>query len=116
MPDRPFYGAVCSRGTRDRASHGGIALALVAAFAAAGGAFVAAIALFPAAQVLPATAMGLILAAAATAAIAWMAPPEVGRARIVFWDIAGALAVIGLCAAALIGEPEPAVALIERQR
>ena len=32
-----------------------------------------------------------------------------------FWDISGALAVIGLCAA-LFGEPEQAVALLDRDR
>ena len=127
MLNRTPYAASRRGRTGDRASHDahgslrqhgwrGIALALVAAFAAAAGAFVTALALLPAAQVWPATVMSLILAAAATALIAWIAPPEAGRARIVFWDIAGVLTVIGLLCAALFGEPEPAVALLERQR
>ena len=118
MLNRTLYAASRRSRTGDRASHGwrGIALALVAALAAAAGAFVAAVALFPAAQVWPATVMSLLLAAASTALIAWIAPPEAGGARIVFWDIAGGLAAIGLLCAALLGEPEPAVALLERPR
>lgn len=99
----------------DGASHGGIVLAIVVAAAAAAGAFVTAFVLFPATLVLPATVASLLLAAAATAAIAWIAPAQAGGARLVFWDAAGLMAVIGL-AAALIGEPEPAVALLERNR
>jgi membrane protein YdbS with pleckstrin-like domain len=93
----------------------GIALALVAALAAAAGALVAAVVLLPPSQVLPATVASLMLAAATTALIAWAAPPEAGRARILFWDIAGALTAIGVCAA-LFGEPGEAVALLERDR
>ena len=118
MLNRTVYAASRRGRTGDRASHGwrGITLALVAALAAAGGAYLTAMALFPAAHVWPATVMSVLLAAAATALIAWIAPPETGRTRIVFWDIAGVLATIGLLCAALFGEPEPAVALLERQR
>jgi VIT1/CCC1 family predicted Fe2+/Mn2+ transporter len=127
MLNRTPYAASRRARTGDRASHDthgahhqdgghGIALALVAALAAVAGAFVAAMVLFPAAQVWPATVMSLLLAAAATALIAWIAPPEAGSARIVFWDIAGVLTVVGLLGAALVGEPEPAVVLLERQR
>jgi hypothetical protein len=118
MLNRSSYAASRRGRTGDRASHGwgGIALAVVATLAAAAGAFVAAMALFPAAQVWPATAMSLLLAAGATALIALLAPPETGATRIVFWDTAGGLAAIGLICAALLGEPEPAVALMEPQR
>jgi hypothetical protein len=71
--------------------------------------------LLPSSLVFPVTGMGLVLAAGTMALIAWAAPPEAGGARIVLWDFAGALALIGLCAA-LFGEPEPAVALLERER
>jgi hypothetical protein len=83
--------------------------------AATGAGFAAALVLLPPALVLPVTAIGLLLAAATLAALAWLTPGEVGRSRIVFFDIAGALAVIGLCAA-LLGEPEQAIALIEPDR
>ena len=98
-------------------SHGlrGVAVAILAAVTAAGGAFVTALFLFPSHQVMPAAAASLLLAASATALVAWIAPREAGGARLVFWDIAGAMTAIGLCAA-LLGEPEPAVAFIERNR
>jgi len=93
----------------------GLALALTGALAAAASAFVAALFLLPAAMVFPVTGAALVFAAASFALIAWASPAEVGASRLVFWDISGALAVIGLCAA-LFGEPEQAVALLERDR
>jgi hypothetical protein len=56
-----------------------------------------------------------VLAAATLALITCAAPTESGNSRLVLWDMSGALAVIGLCAA-LFGEPEQAVALLERDR
>ena len=93
----------------------GLAIALSGALAAAAAAFIAALVLLPAAMVFPATGAGLVFAAATFALIAWATPGDVGGSRIVFWDMSGALAVIGLCAA-LLGEPEQAVALLERDR
>lgn len=90
-----------------------IAVALAAAFGAALAAFVTALFLLPPALVFPVTAAGLVLAAASMALIAWGSPSEVGPARLVYWDVAGALTVLGLCAA-LFGEPEQAVALMQR--
>jgi hypothetical protein len=46
---------------------------------------------------------------------AWGSPGDVGATRLVSWDFAGARTLIGLCAAQL-GEPEQAVALLERNR
>ena len=83
------------------------------ACAAALAGLVVALVLLPPALVLPVVAISLLLAAATLAILAW-APGEVGGARLVFWDTAGALTLIGLCAA-LFGEAE-AVALIERDR
>ena len=60
----------------------------------------------------PVTGFALVVAAATFALIAWASPPEVGH-RLVFWDVAGAMTVLGLCAA-LFGEPEQAVALLDR--
>ena len=93
----------------------GLVLALVAALTAAAAAFIAALFLVPPVLVFPATAAGLVVAAGTMALIAWVAPPEVGATRLVYWDFAGALTVIGLCAV-LFGEPEQAVALLERDR
>lgn len=93
----------------------GLLAAVAGALAAGIAGFAAAIVLLPPALVFPVTAMGLLLAAAALAIIAWASPPETGGARIMFWDTAGALTLLGL-AAALFGEPEQAVALLERDR
>jgi hypothetical protein len=93
----------------------GIIVALGGAAAAGAAAFVAAHMLLPAAMVLPVTAAGLVVSAGMMALIAWASPREVGAARLIYWDFAGALTVIGFCAA-LFGEAEHAVALMERDR
>jgi hypothetical protein len=93
----------------------GVAVALAAAVAAGIAALAAAHFMLPQSHVFPVVAAGLIVAAATMALIAWGAPREVGAVRTVYWDIAGALTLIGL-AAALFGEPEQAVALLERER
>ena len=85
------------------------------AFAAAAAGFAAALVLLPPAMVFPITALGLLVTAATFALIAWASPPETGPSRLLFWDFSGTLTVIGLCAA-LFGEPEQAVALLERDR
>jgi hypothetical protein len=92
----------------------GLAIALGGALAAAAAALIAAFFLLPAAMVFPVTGLALLLGAAAFAVIAWASPADVGN-RLVFWDIAGTMTVLGLCAA-LLGEPEQAVALLERDR
>ena len=93
----------------------GILAAGAGAFAAAAGGFTAALVLLPPVMVFPVTALGLLVTAATFALIAWASPPETGPSRIVFWDFSGALTLIGL-AAALFGEPEQAIALLERDR
>jgi hypothetical protein len=93
----------------------GVALAFGGALTAAGAALVTALFLVPPPLVLPVTATGLVVAAATIGLLAWGAPGEVGDTRLIFWDFAGALTLIGLCAA-LFGEPEQAVALLERNR
>ena len=92
----------------------GVAVAAGAAIAAGAAALVAALAMLPSPLVFPVLAAGLILAAAALALMAFAAPPETGRARMVYWDVAGLLTLIGLTAA-LFGEPEQAVALLSRE-
>lgn len=104
--------AARQRSSPDRRWHG-LALALAGALAAGAAALIAALILLPPALVLPVTGFALVVAAATFALIAW-ASPEAGN-RLVFWDVAGAMTVLGLCAA-LIGEPEQAVALLDRDR
>ena len=93
----------------------GVVAAGAGALAAAAGCFVVAPVLLPLHLVFPVVAAGLLLAAASLGLIACIAPPETGAPRVVLWDLAGALSLIGL-AAALFGEPEPAIALFERDR
>jgi hypothetical protein len=90
----------------------GVALALAAAVLAAAAALATAFAVAPPGLVFAVTGTGLLVAAASMAVIAWAAPPGV---RLIFWDFAGILALFAL-GAALMGEPEPAVALLERDR
>jgi hypothetical protein len=92
----------------------GLAIALGSAVTASAAALTAALFLLPPALVFPVTALALLVAAASFAFIAWISPPEV-KNRLVFWDVAGAMTVLGLVAA-LLGEPEQAVALLERDR
>jgi hypothetical protein len=47
--------------------------------------------------------------------MACAAPAGSGASRLVLWDFAGALSLLGL-AAALFGEPGQAIALLERDR
>jgi hypothetical protein len=91
----------------------GLMASVSGALATALAGFMVALVLLPPALVLPVLAISLLLAAATLAILAWT-PGEVGGARLVFWDTAGALTLIGLCAA-LFGEAE-AVALIEHDR
>jgi hypothetical protein len=93
----------------------GVVLALGGALTAAAAALVTAVFLVPPPLVFPVTATGLVVAAATMGVLAWGSPGEVGATRLVFWDFAGALTLLGLCAA-LFGEPEQAAALLERNR
>ena len=53
----------------------------------------------------------LFAAAAATASIAWLRG-GVSREQVNYWDVAGALTLIGICAAATI-DPEQLVRIVE---
>ena len=57
----------------------------------------------------PAAAMLLFIFAATVALIAWLRP--VARRHFTYWDAAGVLTFIGICAAATV-EPEQMVQLI----
>lgn len=93
----------------------GVLAAGAGALAAGAGCLAVAFAVLPPHLAFPVTGAGLLVAALMTGLIAWASPPETGPSRLVFWDFSGALTVIGLCAA-LFGEPEQAVALLERDR
>ena len=73
-------------------------MTLLGVAGASGAAFVTAYALLPPALILPVTGLALVLAAVTLALIALASPGEVGRARVMFWDIAAALLLTGLCA------------------
>jgi hypothetical protein len=92
-----------------------VIFALGGARAAAAAGCLTALALLPPALVFPVTATALVLAAVVTGLLAWTSPGQVGSARLILWDFAGALTLLGL-GAALLGDPEQAVALIERDR
>ena len=94
----------------------------VGVMAAGGGALVAgagclavAVVALPPHLAFPAAGAGLLVAAAVTALGACVTPAGSDSSRLVLWDFAGAVSLIGL-AAALFGEPEQAVALLERDR
>jgi hypothetical protein len=71
--------------------------------------------MLPVALVLPILSILVIAAAGLTALIAWMRPQRRSSDRITYWDIAGALTFIGLCAA-LLSDPEQALPLFEARR
>jgi len=70
----------------------------------------------PFALVLPLFSVVLIAGAVAVAALAWASSSEPRRpARVTYWDIAGALTLIGIVAA-LLSDPEQVVPLMEARR
>jgi hypothetical protein len=102
-------------GHPDAAPWAGVLAAGAGAVAAATGCFAVAFAVLPPHLVFPVLALGLLVAAASIGVLAYAAPPETGTPRLLLWDFAGVLSLLGL-AAALFGEPEQAVALLERDR
>jgi hypothetical protein len=92
-----------------------LAMTLLGIVGTVGGAVLVAYALLPPAVALPVVGTALVIAAITLALIALASPDEVGRARIIFWDIAAALLLIGLCAG-LWDEATLAVASIESDR
>jgi hypothetical protein len=75
-----------------------IVMTLCGIAGASGAAFITACVLLPTALILPLTGAALVIAAVTLALITLASPGEVGRARVIFWDIAAALLLIGLCA------------------
>jgi hypothetical protein len=73
-------------------------MTLLGVAGASGAAFATGFALLPPALIVPVTGMALVLAGITLGLIALASPGEVGRARVMFWDIAAALLLIGLCA------------------
>jgi hypothetical protein len=93
----------------------GVVAAGSGALAAGAGCLAVALAVLPPHMAFPVTAAGLLVAAAMTSLMACATPAGSAPSRLMLWDFAGALSLIGL-AAALFGEPEQAVALLERNR
>lgn len=104
--DRPY---------RPPATWTGMLAAGAGALAAGAGCFAVAWAVLPPHLAYPVTGAGLLVAAAMTGLMACATPPGSAPSRLVLWDFAGVLGLIGL-GAALFGEPEQAVALLERDR
>lgn len=82
---------------------------------AAAATLLAAAALVPAPLILPVLSAVLVLMAGIVAALAWSVPPARNRPRLDHWDISGALAFLGFCAA-LLSEPEQVLPLLEAAR
>jgi hypothetical protein len=93
----------------------GVLTAGIGALAAGAGCFAVALAVLPPHLAFPAAGAGLLVAAVMTGLMACATPPGSAPSRLVLWDFAGVLSLIGL-AAALLAEPEQAVALLERDR
>jgi hypothetical protein len=68
--------------------------------------------MLPADVTLPAAVMLLFGLAAILAVMAWRQSPDLTPARLNYWDVAGALVLIGIALSALI-EPEQIVRLVE---
>src|SRR5688572_4100750 len=87
-----------------------IALAALAGVGAA--AFAVCAWILPAPLVLPAFSVLAIVLAGAAALMALAAQGRPALTRVTYWDIAGALTFIGICAA-LLSDPEQAIPLLE---
>lgn len=81
---------------------------------AGAGAVCALIPTMPAPLVLPAIGVLATLAAAGVALIAWLSAQRVAAA-LTYWDVAGALTLVGVVAT-LLSEPELVLPLFDNQR
>jgi Flp pilus assembly protein TadB len=66
----------------------------------------------PGALVLPALSVAILMAAGMCGVTAWWRAERRRPDRVGTWDVAGALTLIGVCAA-LLGDPEQALPLFE---
>jgi hypothetical protein len=71
--------------------------------------------ILPTPLVLPATSIFAVAAASLVAAVAWAAAGLPATERVTYWDVAGALTFIGICAA-LLSDPEQVIPLLETRR
>ena len=90
-----------------------VAVALAASLGAV--AFALAVWMLPRPLVLPAFSVVAVSAAGLLALLAWRLPRPRTAARVTYWDVAGALTFIGVCAA-LLSDPEQALPLMEMRR
>jgi len=67
---------------------------------------------FPRDFVLPAISTLFSALAALVALVAWCRGPPAEQGNVTYWDVAGALAFIGICTAALV-DPHQMVRLVE---
>ncbi len=68
--------------------------------------------LLPLPLVLPVLSIGAVLAAVGVATVALRRPKNLAAARVTYWDMAGALTLIGICAA-LLSDPEAVIPILE---
>ena len=71
--------------------------------------------LLPLPLVLPVLSVLLIVAACATALVAFRRPPHPTPDRVTYWDVTGALTFIGICAA-LLSDSAQVLPLLETPR
>jgi uncharacterized membrane protein (DUF4010 family) len=69
----------------------------------------------PPALVLPAFSLIALGIACAMALLAWRQPGAANGRRVSYWDLAGALTFLGLCAA-ILSEPEQVLPLLEEAK
>jgi hypothetical protein len=69
----------------------------------------------PPALVLPGLSVLVLLSATAAAVIGWLRPCRPRTDRVNYWDVAGALTLIGVCAA-LLSDVEQVMPLLEARR
>jgi hypothetical protein len=94
---------------------GGPVLALILCLTAAAATFAVFAWHLPFALVLPLFSVVVIGGAAAIAFLAWTQPLQPSAVRITYWDVAGALTLIGITAA-LLSDPDQVVPLMEARR
>jgi len=101
--------------THDRSRHtSGSSLAATAVLLVGASACCALVWTLPAPLVLPAIGVLATLAAALAALIAWLTTRQPAPA-VTFWDVAGALTLIGIVAT-LLSEPELVLPFLDNQR
>ena len=102
-------------GQRSRPGTRGPEVTFTAAVVTAFAALAACAAMFPADIVLPAVSTLLFVMACLVALVAWRSGHTRERSHVTYWDVAGALTLLGICVASQI-DPDQMVRLVEGAR